>query len=64
MAVKDPVCRMSLGSADAAETIDHDRKTYYFCSKDCAEEFRNVPESYTLRGGGEADEGVGFFQSA
>ena len=47
MAVKDPVCGMSIEEGDAVETIDHGGTTYYFCSKDCAEEFRNDPESYT-----------------
>ncbi|MBI2708249.1 MAG: YHS domain-containing protein [Actinobacteria bacterium] len=47
MAVKDPVCGMTLEEADAAATVDQDGTTYYFCSEDCAEEFRNDPASYT-----------------
>lgn len=46
MAVRDPVCGMTIEEADAAETIDHEGKTYYFCSKDCADTFREDPESY------------------
>lgn len=46
MAVKDPVCGMTLEEADAAATEQHGGTTYYFCSADCAEEFRNDPESY------------------
>lgn len=47
MAVKDPVCGMTLEAADATATAEHSGTTYYFCSEDCAEEFRNDPESYT-----------------
>jgi len=47
MAVKDPVCGMTLEEADAVATIEHGGKTYYLCSQDCAEEFRADPDSYT-----------------
>ena len=47
MSVKDPVCGMTFEQADATATTEHDGITYYFCSDDCAEEFRNDPKSYT-----------------
>lgn len=47
MAVKDPVCGMSIEESDAAATAEQGGKNYYFCSEDCAEEFRSDPESYT-----------------
>ena len=47
MAVKDPVCGMEIEEADAVATAEHEGKTYYFCSQDCAEEFANDPASYT-----------------
>lgn len=47
MAVKDPVCGMSLEEADAVTTAEHEGTTYYFCSEDCATEFRDDPASYT-----------------
>lgn len=45
--VKDPVCGMVIAEADAVATVDHDGSTYYFCSQDCAEEFRENPDDYT-----------------
>lgn len=47
--VKDPVCGMTIAEADAVATVDHDGSTvpYYFCSQDCAEEFRENPDDYT-----------------
>jgi len=47
MAVKDPVCGMSIEESDAVANAEHGGTTYYFCSEDCAEEFRNDPESYS-----------------
>ncbi len=47
MAVKDPVCGMTIEESDAVATVEHGGTTYYFCSQDCAEEFGNDPESYT-----------------
>jgi Cu+-exporting ATPase len=47
MAVKDPVCGMTLEEADAVATVVHDGTTYHFCGDDCAEQFRVDPESYT-----------------
>ena len=45
--VTDPVCGMTIEEADAVATVEHEGKTYYFCSKDCAEEFAENPADYT-----------------
>jgi YHS domain-containing protein len=42
----DPVCGMKILPADAAATIDHEGTTYYFCSQDCADSFKESPEDY------------------
>jgi P-type Cu+ transporter len=42
----DPVCGMKVDPAKAADTADHNGKTYYFCSKGCAVKFRANPDSY------------------
>ena len=44
---KDPVCGMEVSPDNAAATEEHNGTTYYFCSNDCAEEFRENPEDYT-----------------
>jgi P-type Cu+ transporter len=45
--VTDPVCGMKISPSDAVATIEHDGTTYYFCSQDCADSFRDAPEDYT-----------------
>lgn len=47
MAVTDPVCGMTIEKEDAVATVEHEGNTYYFCSKDCAEEFEENAEDYT-----------------
>ena len=44
--VKDPVCEMVIRPAEAVDTVEHEGTTYYFCSKDCAESFREEPEDF------------------
>ena len=44
--VKDPVCGMMIRPEDAVDTVEHEGTTYYFCSRDCAESFREEPEDY------------------
>lgn len=46
MAVKDPICGMTIEESDAAATAEYKGKTYYFCSIDCKEEFEQDPEAY------------------
>ncbi len=44
--VTDPVCRMKISPADAVASIEHEGTTYYFCSQDCADSFRESPADY------------------
>jgi Cu+-exporting ATPase len=46
MAVKDPVCGMTIEEADAAATTELDGRTFYFCSTACKEEFDANPEDF------------------
>src|SRR5216684_4321133 len=43
---KDPVCGMMVASEKAAAKVEHAGKTYYFCSKSCAERFSHDPETF------------------
>jgi len=42
----DPVCGMTVVTEKAAGQVEHAGKTYYFCSKGCAERFSREPEKY------------------
>ena len=42
---KDYVCGMDVNK-DKALKVDHDGKTYYFCSKHCEETFKKDPSKY------------------
>src|SRR6266576_2200195 len=44
--VKDPVCGMAVVPEKAAAKIEHAGKTYYFCSKGCAERFSKETEKF------------------
>ncbi len=44
--VKDPVCGMMVKPSEAAATVEHKGKTYYFCSQDCASSFKDDPDTY------------------
>ncbi|HEV1995337.1 MAG TPA: heavy metal translocating P-type ATPase [Candidatus Acidoferrum sp.] len=43
---KDPVCGMMVAPEKAAGKVEHAGKTYYFCSKRCAERFSHEPEKF------------------
>jgi Cu+-exporting ATPase len=43
---KDPVCGMTVAPEKAAGKVEHAGKTYYFCSKRCAERFSHEPEKF------------------
>jgi P-type Cu+ transporter len=43
---KDPVCGMTVVPEKAAGQVEHAEKTYYFCSKGCAEKFSNEPAKF------------------
>ena len=44
--VTDPVCQMKIRPADAVASIENGGTTYYFCSQDCADSFKESPEDY------------------
>ena len=43
---KDPVCGMLVAPEKAAAKVEHAGKTYYFCSKGCAERFSRETEKF------------------
>ncbi|MGE0874856.1 MAG: heavy metal translocating P-type ATPase [Burkholderiales bacterium] len=49
MMAKDPVCGMQVESAKAVGTLEHDGESFYFCSSQCLDAFRNDPERYVRR---------------
>jgi YHS domain-containing protein len=51
----DPVCGMEVDERTANEKATEQGQTYYFCSKECREEFEADPEEYT---GGEMATGT------
>ncbi|HXE79656.1 MAG TPA: heavy metal translocating P-type ATPase [Vicinamibacterales bacterium] len=42
----DPVCGMTVTPADAAATVEHEGRTYYFCCQYCADRFRENPAAF------------------
>ena len=44
--VTDPVCGMTVDPAKAAASVEHQGRTYYFCSQHCVATFTAKPESY------------------
>src|SRR5258708_14169319 len=48
---KDPVCGMTVAPEKAAAKVEHAGKTYYFCSKRCAERFSTEPEKFVAAPG-------------
>ena len=47
MNVTDPVCHMEIDSEKAAAKVEHEGKTYYFCSQGCKVKFEREPARYT-----------------
>jgi Cu2+-exporting ATPase len=47
--VKDPVCGMELEPEMAYSKIEYAGNTFYFCSKQCEENFKKNPEKYTSK---------------
>jgi P-type Cu+ transporter len=45
--VKDPVCQMDVDPAAAAGSVEHNGRTYYFCSKHCVQKFLTSPDQFT-----------------
>src|SRR5690348_13633982 len=46
VAVRDPVCGMTVNPATAKHTAEHYGTTYYFCCSHCGEKFRSDPAKY------------------
>jgi Cu+-exporting ATPase len=46
---KDPVCGMDVDPGRAAGRVEHQGRTYFFCSTHCVEKFRAQPEMYLAR---------------
>jgi Cu+-exporting ATPase len=44
--VRDPVCGMTVDPNQAAATVEHDGRKYYFCSTHCAARFRQDPARF------------------
>jgi Cu+-exporting ATPase len=42
----DPVCGMHIDSEEAAGTIDHGGRAYFFCSQTCYDAFKADPAAY------------------
>ena len=42
----DPVCGMEVDERTTKERAAHEGTIYYFCSRDCREEFEAAPEDY------------------
>ncbi len=45
-AERDVVCGMTVLPSKAAGTVEHDGKTYYFCSLGCREKFKHEPAAW------------------
>ena len=46
VAIKDPVCGMSVDPRTAKHRLDHDGETYFFCSAHCLQKFGATPDVY------------------
>lgn len=42
----DPVCGMEIKPEEAADSIEYEGETYYFCSPGCRAAFEATPERY------------------
>jgi Cu+-exporting ATPase len=46
----DPVCGMTVTPEDAAASVEHAGRTYYFCSTHCAAAFEKAPQAFLSPG--------------
>jgi Cu+-exporting ATPase len=46
--IQDPICGMDVDPATAAGSVEHEGRTYYFCSQHCLEKFRALPAKYLV----------------
>jgi YHS domain-containing protein len=42
----DPVCGMSVDTTTSQLSLDHDGRTYWFCSKGCLLDFQDDPQAF------------------
>jgi len=42
----DPVCGMEVDATTSQLSLEHDGKTYWFCSKGCLLDFKEDPQKY------------------
>ena len=47
--VTDPVCGMEFRSEQAATTVEHEGRTYYFCCHHCRAAFEADPRRFLWR---------------
>lgn len=47
----DPVCGMEVTPETAADSVEYEGETYYFCSAGCRAAFESSPERYTRLSG-------------
>ena len=52
----DPVCGMEVDEKSAKDRATFEGQSYYFCSRDCKDEFLEAPEEYI--GDDMGDEGL------
>ena len=45
----DPVCGMTVDTTTSQLSLEHDGKTYWFCSRGCLLEFQRRPETVPRR---------------
>lgn len=46
MKATDPVCGMKVDPENAADQVEHEGRTYYFCSEGCRKAFQDNPKEY------------------
>jgi len=51
--IHDPVCGMRVDAWTASIKVDHEGKTFVFCSEGCRARFQMQPAEYTINGGSE-----------
>lgn len=54
MKVKDPVCGMDFAVEKAVASVEHDGRTYYFCTEACRRQFEANPARYLSAAGAKA----------
>lgn len=46
----DPVCGMEVDTATTELSLEHDGRTYWFCSRGCLLDFQDDPDKYLATG--------------